>query len=228
MTVFATRIHRSLLQHVHIPGCSSPFPYALLFSARSRRQIWSLFENRVLSSAQAFRRHLAACVVLGGSLCFAQRLALRDSDSVAVACRRSVCIVQKNMSHCQHRFLRRHALSRTSIPPSFPARRYPQLRSRPHEDAAARSDSQKTPRTTGIVFRSRSQMQCTQPCPVVSNACTAQRRRKMGPKMGLRFSSGKLEVTVKVARESESQTGQSKKMHEPSERNGAESLVGSG
>jgi hypothetical protein len=50
----------------------------------------------------------------------------------------------------------------------------------------------------------------------------------MGSKMGSRFSSGKLKVTVKVARESESQTGQSEKMHEPSERNGAESLVGIG
>jgi hypothetical protein len=137
-SVFATRIHRSLPQHIHMPGCSSPSPCAQLSSARSRRQIWSLYENRVLSSAQALRRHLAACVVLGESLCFAQK---RESDSVAVACRRSVCIVQKNRSHCQHRCRRRHALSRTCIPSSFPARRYPQLRSRPHEDAVARPAS---------------------------------------------------------------------------------------
>jgi hypothetical protein len=76
--VVATRIHRSLLQHVHIPGCSSPSPCAQLSSARSRRQIWSLYEkNRVLSSAQALRRHLAACGLLSESLYFAQKVALR-------------------------------------------------------------------------------------------------------------------------------------------------------
>jgi hypothetical protein len=138
VTVFATRTQRSLLQHVHRPGCSSPFPCAQLSSARSRRQILSLYENRVLRLAQALRRHLAACVVLSESLCFAQKLALRESLSAAVACRRSVCIVQKNRSHCQHRCRRRHAPLRASIPPSLPARRYPQLRSRPDEDAVAR------------------------------------------------------------------------------------------
>jgi hypothetical protein len=50
----------------------------------------------------------------------------------------------------------------------------------------------------------------------------------MGLGLALRVSSGDLEVTVKVARESESQTGRSKKMHEPSERNGADRQVGSG
>jgi hypothetical protein len=139
VTVFAPRIQRSLLQHVHMPGCFSPSPCAQLSSARSRHQIWSLYENRVLSSAQALRRHLAACVVLSEKLYSAQKLALRESDSAAVvACRRSVCIVQKNRSHCQHRCRRRHALCRASIPPSLPARCYPRLRSRPREDAVAR------------------------------------------------------------------------------------------
>jgi hypothetical protein len=119
LTVFAPRIRHSLLQHVHMPGCSSPSPCAQLSSARSRRQIWSLDENRVLSSAQALRRRLAACVVLSESLCCAQKLALRESGSAAVACRKSVCIVQKNRSHCQHRCRRRHAPFPASMPPSF-------------------------------------------------------------------------------------------------------------
>lgn len=60
---FAPRTQRQRLQHIRMLDCSSPSPCAQLSSARSRRQIWSLYENRVLGPAQA-SRHPAACVVL--------------------------------------------------------------------------------------------------------------------------------------------------------------------